>query len=150
MLMSPSAEMLPTRNSIEEMCPSPVARRLMMKRRHPSGDPALIGVRDDGGIEQGCGFQGVFTGEQRADEQLPRPRERALGEDVVLHFRVVFQQQRFDVEVPGTEFLNARPAVPARPPVGQGKGPADDGCDALARRGNERADDDPRAFREQL
>jgi hypothetical protein len=29
----------PVRNSMEEMCPSPVARRLMMKRRPPSGTP---------------------------------------------------------------------------------------------------------------
>ena len=36
-LMSPSGETMAVRNSIEEMCPSPVARRLMMNRRLPGG-----------------------------------------------------------------------------------------------------------------
>ena len=61
---------------MEEMCPSPVARRLMMKRRPPFGHAALVGMRHDGGIEQRGGLQRIFAGEKRADEQLPHPRER--------------------------------------------------------------------------
>ena len=91
--------MLPVRNSIDEMCPSPVARRLMMKRRPPGGHAALVRVRHDRGIEDGGGFQRVFAGEQGADEQLPLARKRTLREHVPLHLFVMGVQDRLDVEV---------------------------------------------------
>ena len=78
--------MMPERNSMDEMCPSPVARRLMMKRSAALGHAALIRMRHDGGIEQRGGFQRILAGEQRADEQLPLAGERPLGEDVRPHF----------------------------------------------------------------
>jgi hypothetical protein len=37
---SPSILTRPSRNSIDERWPSPVARKLMMKRRAPAGTPA--------------------------------------------------------------------------------------------------------------
>ena len=56
---------------MEEMCPSPVARRLRMNRNAPSGKIGLIRVRNDGGIEQRRRFQRVFSQEVGADQQAP-------------------------------------------------------------------------------
>src|SRR4029077_5778585 len=39
----PSAELHPDRNVWDEICPSPTARRLRMKRRPPSGAPDWSG-----------------------------------------------------------------------------------------------------------
>ena len=61
--------MIPVRNVMEEMCPSPVARKLRMNRSAPGGRSGLVRVRNDGGIEQGSGFQGVFGQEIGADQQ---------------------------------------------------------------------------------
>ena len=61
----------PVRNVMEEMWPSPVARRLRTKRNAPAGRPGLIGVRDDGRIEQRGRFQRVFGQEIGAYQQAP-------------------------------------------------------------------------------
>ena len=37
MVMRLSASIIPTRKTMEERCPSPVARRLIKKRVHPGG-----------------------------------------------------------------------------------------------------------------
>ena len=51
------------------------------------GHAALVRMRHDGGIEQRGGFQRIFAGEKRADEQLRATRESGrCGEDVRLHF----------------------------------------------------------------
>ena len=60
---------MPVRNVMEEMCPSPVARRLRMKRSAPAGRSGLVGVRNDGRIEQRSGFQRIFGQEIGADQQ---------------------------------------------------------------------------------
>ena len=73
---------MPVRNSIEEMCPSPVARRLRMKRSSPSARPDWSGCGDDRGIEERGGFERVFAGEKRADVELAGLGERAAAEDV--------------------------------------------------------------------
>ena len=46
----PSASMTPERKVIDEMCPSPVARRLRMNRREPSGRPDWSGCQTIDGL----------------------------------------------------------------------------------------------------
>ena len=66
----------PVRNSIDEMWPSPTARRLITKRVSPARQAALVGVGDDGRVEQGGAFERDFTSEIGADEQRPCRRRR--------------------------------------------------------------------------
>ena len=115
------------------------------KPQPPSRRLALVGMRHDRRVEQSCGPQRVFAGEQRADEQLPRVRERAWGKNVALHSRVVLAQRHFDIKVPGAELAMHSPQLL----LAQDKGTVDDGGDAPCAGGNEGADDDPRAFRQQ-
>ena len=50
-----------------------------MNRRSPVVKPRLVGMRNDGRIEQGRGFQRVFAGEERAEEEPARfGKARAL------------------------------------------------------------------------
>lgn len=42
-------------------------------------EPALIRMRDDRRVEQRRAFQGVFAGEIRADQELTRSRQLAVG-----------------------------------------------------------------------
>ena len=105
-------------------------------------------MRHDGRIKQGCGLQRVFTGEKRADEQLPRGCERALSEHVGLHFRVVIQQQGFDIEMPGVKLCTHSLQLLLDLLFRQGKGTANDGDNALCAGGDEGADDHPCAIRQ--
>ena len=45
-----AASITPVRNSIDEMCPSPTARRLMMNLRSPSRRPVSANVRTIGSV----------------------------------------------------------------------------------------------------
>ena len=67
---------------IDEMCPSPVARRLRMNRRDPCGQARLVGMPDHRRIEQGRRFQSVFLGEVGADQQPPVLADRQVGQQV--------------------------------------------------------------------
>ena len=49
--MHPWALITPLRNSMEDMCPSPVARRLMMKRSEPSATPDWSGCGTIDGLK---------------------------------------------------------------------------------------------------
>ena len=53
------------------------------------GNATLVRVWYDRGIEDSGGFQRVFAGEQRADEQLSFARERSLREHVMPHLLVM-------------------------------------------------------------
>ena len=88
---------------MEEMWPSPVARRLMMKRRQPSGTPDWSGWGTIDGLNKAADSKRILAGKQGPDEQLALARKRALGDDVWLDFLVVVEQQDFDVEVAGVE-----------------------------------------------
>jgi hypothetical protein len=102
---------MPVRNVMEEMCPSPVARRLRMNRRAPLRQARLIGVRNDGGIEQRGGFQRVFGQEIGADQEPPLFGEFHPPPSVADLFKA-FQKERADVLVPlgefGGDFLQKR------------------------------------------
>ncbi len=80
---------------MEEMWPSPVARRLRTKRMVPSGRPGLVGMRDDGGIEERGGLERIFVGEVGADEKLALVGKRLVGGDEILHgWRSVAENNR--------------------------------------------------------
>ena len=49
-LMLYSASTVPERNVIEEMCPSPVARKLSTNRREPGGKPVWSGCQTIDGL----------------------------------------------------------------------------------------------------
>ena len=146
--ISPSGAMTPVRNSMEEMWPSPVARRLMMKRRAPSGDAVWSGCGTMEGLNSAADSSAYSPREERADEKLARAGQRALGEDDVRsHLFVMRQQQRFDVEVPGVKFRGAPPRVLLRSLLlAQGEGAAEDLVTTGTVRRDERPDDDTRAF----
>ena len=55
-VISPPASITPERNSMDEMWPSPMARRLMTNRRSPASRPDLIGSRHDRRIAEGGRF----------------------------------------------------------------------------------------------
>ena len=61
--------------------------------------PRLIGVRDDGGIEQRSGFQGVFGQEIGADQQPPLFGEFLIGRQHLADLFKAFQKELADVLV---------------------------------------------------
>ena len=80
MALAPS--ITPVRNSIDEMCPSPTARRLITNLRSPAASPGLIGGQHQRRIEQRGPFDGVLVGEVGADEQPALPRQRDVAHPV--------------------------------------------------------------------
>src|SRR5438105_3447515 len=44
----------------------------------------LVRARHDRGVEEGCGFEGIFAGEKRANVELPRLGERPAAKYVGL------------------------------------------------------------------
>ena len=99
-----SGWMIPVRKVMEEMCPSPVARKLRIKRRAPGRQVRLVRVRDDGGIEQGRRFQGVFGQEIGADQQLSLFGEFLIGQQEVADLFESFQKEFADLLVALGEF----------------------------------------------
>src|ERR1700737_4668792 len=57
----------------------------------------LVRVRDDGGIEQGCRFQGVFANEIGADQQLSLFRNFLIGQQEVADLFESFQKGFVDL-----------------------------------------------------
>ena len=47
------------------------------------GQSGLVGVRDDGGIEEGCALDGVLREEAGPDQQAPLFGETLVGDVVV-------------------------------------------------------------------
>ena len=76
----PSGCAMPSRKTIELMCPSPTARRLITKRHRAPDAARLIGVRHDRRVHQRGGRIGVFVAEIGADQLAPHRREIALPE----------------------------------------------------------------------
>ena len=76
------ASTVPERNVIEEICPSPVARRLSTNRRDPFGTSALVGVPDERWIEERRRFERILVGEIGADEEPPLLAQRFVGKQV--------------------------------------------------------------------
>ena len=68
---------MPVRNSMDEMCPSPTARRLMTNLRFARAEAGLIGRGHERRIEEGGPLDGVLVGEVGADEEAPLSRQRA-------------------------------------------------------------------------
>ncbi len=62
--------------------------------------PRLIGVRDDGGVEQRRGFQGVFSQEIGADQQPPRFGEFLTRGQHLADLFKAFQKELADLLVP--------------------------------------------------
>jgi len=71
----PSAESVPARNSIEEMCPSPVARRLMMKRCSPSSKSLWSGWGTIEGLKRAADSS-AYSPEKSAPMSKRRSRVR--------------------------------------------------------------------------
>ena len=95
----PPASITPERNSIDEMCPSPMARRLKTKRCRRS-ESLLVGRRHDQRIAQRGGLDRVLVGEIGADEQLALHRELVRSGDVSRrHGREVRLENRPQVDV---------------------------------------------------
>jgi hypothetical protein len=61
-------------------------------------------VRDDGGIEQGCRFQGEFANEIGADQQLSLFGNFLIGQQEVSDLFESFQKGFVDLLVPLGEF----------------------------------------------
>ena len=91
---------VPVRKVMEEMCPSPVARRLRMKRSAPCGQSGLVGMRHDGRIEQRRGLRRIFVREVSADERLPFRRGLRAVVQVMLHLREAVAENLFNLLVP--------------------------------------------------
>ena len=70
------------RNSIDDRCPSPTARRLMTKRSEPFASTALIRRRHDRWIEQRRRLDRVFVREIGPDQQAALGRHRGGIRDV--------------------------------------------------------------------
>ena len=76
------ASTVPERNVIDEICPSPVARKLSTNRRDPFGTSALVRVPDERWIEERGRFERIFGGEIGADEEPPFLAQRFVGKQV--------------------------------------------------------------------
>src|ERR1700735_5266317 len=61
---------------------------------------SLVGMRDDGGIEQGSGFERIFGQEIRADEQLSLLGDHLIGREGVAHQFESFEEDSADVLMP--------------------------------------------------
>ena len=85
--------MTPERKVIDEMCPSPVARRLRMNRREPVGQARLVRVPDHRRVEQGRRFQRVFLGEVGADQKPAVLAERLVGQQVLADLLEAVQEE---------------------------------------------------------
>ena len=68
MRSSPAGPRTPVRNSTDERCPSPTARRLRMNRQLPGGEARLVGMHDGRRVEQGRRLDRVLVGEPGAHE----------------------------------------------------------------------------------
>ena len=79
-----SASTVPLRKVIDEICPSPVARRLSRNRREPGCQSRLVGVPDHRRIEQRGRFQRVLLGEVRADQHPAILAQGLVGQQVLL------------------------------------------------------------------
>jgi hypothetical protein len=109
----------------------------------------LIGVQDDGGIKQRGRLEGIFSGEESADEELAFTGEGAMGEEVMFDLFEVGDERGFDLEVATGEFEADLGELADDFFLSQGKRPTDDGGDALDVGGDEGADDDTGALGEQ-
>jgi hypothetical protein len=109
----------------------------------------LIRVRDDGGIEEGGGFEGILSGEESADEELAFTGEGAMREEVMFDLFEVSNERGFDLEVAGGELEVDFVELVDDLFLSQGEGATNDGGDTLVLRGNEGADDDTGALGEQ-
>ena len=108
--------------------------------------PALIRVRHDGRVKNGCTFQGVFPGKQGSDKQLAFMREGPLGEHVMLDFFEVCLEQGLDIKMPVIEFLADTAQFAGDFLFRESQGTANDGGDTLSFGWNERADDHSRTL----
>ena len=127
---------------IDEMCPSPVARRLRMNRRDPGGQARLVGVPDHRRVEQGRRFQGVFLGEVGADQQPPALAERLVGQQVAPDLLEPVQEELAGPLVPLAELPHHLLQQAFDLPLGERRDARDDLLDPVLVRHLERPDDD--------
>jgi hypothetical protein len=88
-------------------------------------------MEDNGGIEECGGFEGIFTGEESADEELAFTGEGAMCEEVVFDLFEVGDERGFDLEVATGEFEADLGELADDFFLSQGKRTTDDGGDAL-------------------
>jgi len=75
------------------------------KTQSSVGYAGLVGMWNDGWIEERSGFQRVLSGKKSAYEKSARKRKGLLGTDVRQHPLVIRHQGRLDIQMAGTEFL---------------------------------------------
>ena len=111
---------------MEEIWPSPVARRLTMKRSSPSASPPWSGCGHDGGIEKRRRLQGIFPGEKRADVELAGLGKPPAAENVRLNLLEVLPPDALDIHMPAAEVRDHRGQFLLGLALAQGEGAPDD------------------------
>ena len=111
------------------------------------GHAGLVRVSDHGRVEERGGFHRVFPGEGRADQKLPRARDRALGEDLRTDRLVNFHQTRFEIQVPLREIVPQNFHLVVRLLLRKREDATDHVGDLMRVGRDERTHDDARAVR---
>ena len=91
--MRVSESTVPLRKVIEEIWPSPVARRLRQESPRSGLEPRLVGVPDHRGIEKRSRFERVFLGEVGADQHPAIFAHLLIGQKVLLDLFKAVQEE---------------------------------------------------------
>ena len=118
--------MIPDRNSIDERCPSPIARRLTMKRSSPAVSPDWSGAGTMDGLESAAASM-EYSWVKYAPMRSRCSRSRRPGSlDETGHGLVVALQGVVQVGVPIAELIPCRRQRGCHVSLGQGQDPLDD------------------------
>ena len=140
---------VPVRKVMEEMCPSPVARRLRMKRSAPLRQSRLVGMRHDGRIEQRRGLRRILVREVSADEHLPFGRRLRAGFEMNVHLLEAVAKNVLHLLVPVRELAEHLAQQPGDLLLREGHDPGDDPPRDVIGGGIKRPHQHPRAIRGQ-
>ena len=139
---SPSGPMTPRRNTTDETCPSPMARRLIRKRTLPGGTPSWSRAGTIDGLNSATDSRAYSIVKQAPISSRRGARRRPLRQAGADHL-VVLGEHRADVAMPAVE--RAGQHIGQRPDLrlGDRQGAVDDPAHPVHVPGAEEPRDDP-------
>ena len=143
MRMRHSESTVPLRKVIEEICPSPVARRLSRNRREPGSSPDWSGCHTIEGLKSAADSSEYSWVKYDADQHAAVFAHRLIGQQVLLDLFKTVQEEVTGLLMAVVELAHHVTEQEVDFRLGERDQPRQDSLDALRVGRLERADDDP-------